>query len=100
MNNKAPLGKWPALRTSSLAAAEQALHSVYGARHFESAKTAQQFFAHANYKSLNAISFSYCSYTTPVTIQFPEAPFYQQAFSRGGSGILTGAGREWEIPEQ
>jgi AraC-like DNA-binding protein len=86
-----PLEKWPALRTFSVDEAEHALRSIYGASNFAVRKTDKPFSAHANYKALNAISFSYCSYSNPVTIRFPEAPFYRQAFSVGGAGrILIG----------
>lgn len=86
-----PLEKWPALRTFSVDEAEHALRSIYGASNFAVRKTGEPFSAHANYKTLNAISFSYCSYSNPVTIRFPEALFYRQAFSVGGAGrILIG----------
>ena len=92
-----PLAKWPALRTSSVKAAENALKSVYGARTFEARKSEAPFAVHANFKELNEISFSYCSYSTPVTIDFPEASFYRQAFCFGGEGKFSVGHREMPI---
>ena len=84
-----PLDNWPALRTSSTEMAEHILCSTFGARNFEAASTRAEFYAHANYKQLNALSLSYCSYTRPVTIEFPEAPFFRQAFSVVGAGMFS-----------
>jgi AraC-like DNA-binding protein len=92
-----PLEKWTALRTSSVKAAETALMSVYGARTFTARKSDRRFFAHANYKELNEISFSYCSYSSPVTIDFPEASYYRQAFWLGGVGKFSVGHREIPI---
>jgi len=92
-----PLEKWPALRTLSVEEAEHALRSIYGANNFAVGKTDKPFSAHANYKTLGAISFSYCSYSSPVTIRFPEAQFYRQAFSVGGTGRLLIGGHEMPI---
>ena len=92
-----PLAKWTALRTSSVKAAEDALMSVYGARTFAAHKPDARFFAHANYKELNEISFSYCSYASPVTIDFPEASFCRQAFWLGGVGKFSVGHREMPV---
>jgi AraC-like DNA-binding protein len=92
-----PLAKWTALRTSSVKAAENALMSVYGARTFLAHKSDSHFFAHANYKELKEISFSYCSYSSPVTIDFPEASFFRQAFWIGGTGRFTAGQREFPV---
>ncbi len=95
-----PLEKWPALRTSSADEAEHVLRSVYGANNFGVGKADRPFSAHANYKALNAISFSYCSYSSPVTIRFPEAAFYRQAFSVGGAGRIIVGRHETPILKQ
>ena len=95
-----PLENWPALRTFSVDEAEHALRSIYGANNFAVRKTDKPFSAHANYKALNAISFSYCSYSSPVTIRFPEAPFYRQAFSVGGTGRILIGRQETPILKQ
>ena len=92
-----PLDNWPALRTSSTEVAEHTLCSTFGARNFEVASTREDFCAHANYKQLSALSLSYCSYTRPVTIEFPEAPFFRQAFSVVGAGMFFIGDREYMI---
>jgi AraC-like DNA-binding protein len=94
-----PLAKWTALRTSSVKAAENALMSIYGARTFLAHKSDSEFFAHANYKELNEISFSYCSYSSPVTIDFPEASFFRQAFWIGGTGRFRAGQSEFAVVE-
>ena len=100
MDTPIPLEKWPALRTPSVDVAENALVSIYGARKFEVRKTDSRFYAHANYKALHDISFSFCSYTSPVTIGFPEAPFFRQAFSLKGAGNFSIGRRETQVSRQ
>ena len=72
----------------------------YTALQVEVRKADNQFYAHANYKALNDISFSYCSYTSPVTIGFPEAPFFRQAFSLKGAGRFSIGRHETQVSTQ
>lgn len=86
------LGNFPVMRTSDPEFARDRLFNVFGATVFDLARDREGFGTVANFLQMSDLSLSYCSYDTPVTVQFPEADFIRQIFNSTGSGRLT-AGR-------